>query len=416
MSLPRTALVALWFPKPSETFVASEAQALHDAGLPLSVHSLYGAIPAGEAMRPQGVPVERLGLAALPRILRDFLLTLATRPLLTLRLLGLALAAPGGGLEKYGENILSVFCGFSLARRFRSLGVEHVHAAWANGPATAAWCAANLAGIPYSLTARARDVHPPDGLLGRKLREAAFARGDSSYLLPHLRSFIPDSTHKVHLIHSACLMAPVAQEAPVPMLPPVRIAAIGRFVRKKGFRHLLEATALLRAEGIETQVTLAGDGPLRPQLEAQAKRLGLADCVRFPGFLPHSEVPQLLMASDLLAMPSVRNPDGDSDGLPTVLVEALLHRVPVVATRLAGIPDLVEHGQTGLLTPEGDARALAQAIAQLASDREAALALAARGRDRARDMFAPERLASRLIDLLRQRGGATVQSQRTEQQ
>jgi glycosyltransferase involved in cell wall biosynthesis len=400
---PRTALVALWFPKPSETFVVSEATALRDAGVPLSAHSLYGAIAEGEAMRPAGVPVEHLGLARLPRILLDFALSLATRPGRTLSLLGRTLASPGGGLEKYGENILAVFCGFSLARRFRELGVEHVHAAWANGSATAAWCAASMLGVGFSFAARARDVLPPDGLLGAKLRQADFARVESSYFLGILRPFVPDCPDKVRLIHDACLMAPGTAEAPVPMRPPIRIAAIGRFVRKKGFQHLLEAAALLKAQGLETVVTLAGDGPLRPRLEAEAKGLGIADRVRFPGFLPHRRVPELLAESDMLVMPSVRNPDGDSDGLPTVLIEALAHRVPVVATRLAGIPDLVEDGVTGLLTPEGDAQAIARAIARLAGDREAALAMAANGRARVRELFSPEHYAARMLEQLARR-------------
>jgi len=405
MTPPRTALVALWFPKPSETFVVSEVTALRDAGVPLSVHSLYGPIAGGEAMRPAGVPVEHLGLVNLPRILLDFTSSLIAKPGRTLALLGRTLASPGGGLEKYGENILAVFCGFSLARRFKELGVEHVHAAWANGSATAAWCAASMLSIDFSFAARARDVLPPDGLLGVKLRQANFARVESSYFLGILRPFAPENPDKVRLIHDACLMAPTTTEAAVPMRPPIRIAAIGRFVRKKGFQHLLEAAALLKSQGLETIVTLAGDGPLRSQLEAQAKRLGIADRVRFPGFLPHQRVSELLSESDMLVMPSVCNPDGDSDGLPTVLIESLAHRVPVVATRLAGIPDLVEDGVTGLLTPEGDAQAIAKAIARLAGDREAALKMAANGRARARELFAPQHYAARMLEQLTRSAG-----------
>ncbi len=403
MSLPRTAYVTLWFPKPSETFVVSEANTLRLAGLPLTVHSLYGPIKAGLAMQPEGMQVERLGLANATGIALAVLGSLFTRPLKTLALIVRVLSSPGGGLEKYGENFLAVLCGFNLARRFRELGVEHVHAAWANGSATAAWCAAELNRLTFSFSSRAGDVHPPDGLLGHKLAKASFALCESSFLVPHLRAFIPQTPGKVRLLHDVLTLPPAA-EAPVPMRAPVRLAAIGRFVKTKGFQHLLDALALVRARGLDARLTLAGDGPWMRPLRAQAERLNLGQAVTFLGFLAHEKVPALLLDSDMLVMPSIREPNGDSDGLPTVIIEALLHRVPVVATALAGIPDLVEDGVTGLLTPEGDAEAIAQAILRLAGDRETAVAMAARGRDKARVMFAPERYAKTFFELLAGKG------------
>jgi colanic acid/amylovoran biosynthesis glycosyltransferase len=402
MTLPRTAYVTLWFPKPSETFVVSEANALRRAGLPLTVHSLYGPIDAGLPMQPEGMQVERLGLANAPGILLDVLKSLTTRPLVTLGIMGRVLCSPGGGWEKNGENFLSVLCGFRLARRFRELGVEHVHAAWANGSATAAWCAAELDGLSFSFTARAGDVHPPDGMLAHKLAKASFALCDSSFLVPHLRRFVPAAPEKLHLVHGVLTLPPAA-EAAVPMRPPIRIAAIGRLIETKGFQHLLQALMLVRARGLDARATIAGDGPWLDRLRRLAERLGLAEAVEFPGFLPHSQVPALLLESDMLAMPSIRRPNGDSDGLPTVLIESLLHRVPVVATRLAGIPDLVEHGVTGLLTPEGDAEALAQAIERYAANREEALAMAGRGRKKTQAMFAPGRYVDKFFELLANR-------------
>lgn len=399
MSLPRTAYITLWFPKPSETFVVSEADALRRAGLPLSVHSLYGPIDAGLAMLPEGMVVERLGLASATRIALAVLTSLATRPLTTLRLIGRVLCSPGGGWEKSGENFLAVLCGFALARRFRELGVAHVHAGWANGSATAAWCAAELNGLSFSFTSRAGDVHPPDGMLAHKLARTSFVLCDSSFLVPHLRRFVPAAPHKLHLVHGVQTLPPAA-EAEVPMRAPVRICAIGRLIETKGFQHLIEALALVRTRGLDARATIAGDGPWLDRLRELAHSQGVADAVEFPGFLPHSQVPALLLQSDMLAMPSIRKPNGDSDGLPTVIIEALLHRVPVIATRLAGIPDLVEHGVTGLLTPEGDVEAIARAIERYAGNRDEAVAMAAQGRDKARAMFAPGRYVDRFFALL----------------
>jgi Glycosyltransferase len=403
MTPPRTAYVTLWFPKPSETFVVSEVRALRDAGLDVSVHTLYGPLKGTETMLPEGVPVERLGMAATPRIALAFFAALASHPWRALALVGRTFCAPGRSAEKYGENLLAVFCGFSLARRFRALGVEHVHAAWACGSATAAWCAARLLGLPFSFSARAGDVHPPDGLLRLKLRQSAFARVDSAYNLPHLRRFIPEAPGKIHLVYNARTLAPTAK-ADVPMSSPIKLVAIGRFIETKGFQHVIEALALLRERGLDVRLTLAGDGGWRGRLNAMVERMGLRESVRFPGFVPHSQVSSLLRAADMLVMPSLLQPNGAGDGLPTVIVEAFLHGLPVVATNVASIPDLVIHGKTGLLVPERNSAALADAIARMASDRGAAVTMAENGRELALRLFAPEACATGLLRLLT--GGA----------
>lgn len=409
MSLPRTAYVTLWFPKGSETFVVSEVKALCATGLPLSVHCLYGPLWNTRAMLPEGISVERLGLAALPRIVRDLLAALLSHPLRTLALVGRVFCSPGGGLEKYGENLLAVICGLSLARRFRQLGIEHIHAAWANGSATASWCASMLLSIPFSFSARAGDVHPSDGMLVRKLRDAAFARVDSAYNLPHLRRLIPEAPNKVHLVYNAYTLAPSSPEGTGISIArgngtaePLRLVAIGRFIETKGFQHLIAALGLLRERGLDARLTLAGDGPWRGHLKAAMKRLGLTNFISLPGFVPHDQVSALLRASDMLVMPSVHLPGGKGDGLPTVIVEALLHRLPVVATAVASIPDLVIHGQTGLLVPQGDPEALAEAIAQMAGNHDEASAMAAQGRNLALAMFAPETCAASLLGLITQ--------------
>jgi glycosyltransferase involved in cell wall biosynthesis len=398
---PRTAFVSLWFPKPSETFVYREILALWRMGLPVRVLCLYGPVRRGlsEEMQGTDIPIERLGLRSIPRILADTLRSLFTRPAKTLSILARVLSRPAGGAEKFGENVLAAFCGVSLARRCAQLRIEHVHAAWANGSATAAWVVSELTGIPFSFSARAGDVHPPDGLLGVKLRRAAFARVDSSYNLPHLRAFIPDTPEKVHLVYNARTMANFS-EAPVPMKPPFRLLGIGRFVETKGFQFLIEALAILRAGNRDVRLTLAGDGPWKTRLAAFAAKLGLTGHVDFPGFVTHDQVSRLLTASDVLVMPSIRKPNGDSDGLPTVINESLYHRLPVVATDVASISDVIKHGQTGLLVPERDAKALAEAIETMLNNRDQAITMATAGRDLALAMFDPETCIGKMKELL----------------
>jgi colanic acid/amylovoran biosynthesis glycosyltransferase len=140
------------------------------------------------------------------------------------------------------------------------------------------------------------------------------------------------------------------------------ILFVGRFVEKKGATHLVAAMRLLAGRGRGIRLVLVGDGPLAESLRAQASGL---DRVAFAGWLPNAEVRRLMRGATAVCVPSVTARDGDSEGLPTVIFEAMAEGVPVVATRHAGIPEAVEHGHTGLLVSPGDAAALADALERL---------------------------------------------------
>jgi glycosyltransferase involved in cell wall biosynthesis len=165
----------------------------------------------------------------------------------------------------------------------------------------------------------------------------------------------------------------IAPDAPV-------VLAAGRFVRKKGFEHLIDAIAQLRATHPETRLVLAGDGDLRPEYEARIAAARLTAHVVLPGVLGQDEVADSFAAADVAAVPSVRDRAGNVDGLPNVVLEALASGTPVVATPAGGIGSVVTDRVTGLLVPEGDAGRLAAAIASIfdSPDRGAALAAAAR--------------------------------------
>ncbi|HWR04148.1 MAG TPA: glycosyltransferase [Humidesulfovibrio sp.] len=413
----RAAYVLLWYPKPSETFLVTEVRGLRARGLDLLVFTLYGPLSRGLTPELRAEPgVERLGLGGLGRILGGLGHWLARKPGTVFSLLGRALAAGLGGcsgdrgslwsrLEKYGENLWALLSSFHLARRFQDCGVTHIHAPWACGPATAAWAASRLTGIPFSFAGRARDVHPPDGLLPEKLRQAAFVRVIARCNAEQLEILggLPPGT--VQLIREI-LPWPDCPKAAARFAAPLHILGLGRFVGKKGFDDLLRACRLLLDQGLDFRLTLAGDGPERARLLALAERLGLRGRVEFPGFVTHAEARRLLLAADLLAAPCRVEPSGDRDGLPMVLLEALLHCLPVVAADVADIGELVQDGVTGLLVPQRDPESIARAISRLAADRESALNMARAGRQRVRDLFAPEVNLERLEALLQRSAGA----------
>jgi glycosyltransferase involved in cell wall biosynthesis len=162
----------------------------------------------------------------------------------------------------------------------------------------------------------------------------------------------------------------------VPAGPP-EFLCVGRFVEKKGIAHLIEAARILRDRGSPARLVVIGDGPLKTALEAQARGL---PTVAFTGWLPAPEVRRRLRAAMALCVPSVVSQDGDADGLPTVILEAMADGVPVIGSRQAGIAEAVEDGASGLLVPPGSPAALAEAIETMLGRPEWTAALGAAAR------------------------------------
>jgi colanic acid/amylovoran biosynthesis glycosyltransferase len=176
------------------------------------------------------------------------------------------------------------------------------------------------------------------------------------------RGFPPE---KLEVIHQGVEFDAAPPASPAAALPYVLF--VGRFVEKKGVSHLIEAMRLIEERGSEVGLVLVGDGPLGGALREQARGLKR---VSFPGWLPNAEVRRRMQGALALCVPSVTASDGDSEGLPTVIFEAMAEAAPVVGSRHAGITEAVEHGRTGLVVPEGDPRMLADALALLIEDPE----------------------------------------------
>lgn len=410
----RTAYVLFRFPVPTETFVFQEVVDLRRMGLPLEVFTLFEGSTRNlsSAMRAASADVHRMGLRAAPRSVGALGYWWRRKPEVVRELLRALGRQRWGHLEKSGENILALLASFDLARRLEASGIEHVHAPWAGGAATAAWAASKLTGIPFTFTGRAWDIYPPDGLMEEKLRDAILVRSETAAGARHLSALTGGESDKIHVTYNGLSLRPAGQAA-VAMEPPYQLLAVGRFVRKKGFPDLLRAAGILAEQGVDFRLTLAGDGTLRRSLEALAARLGIADRVGFPGFVPHDRVGELFLRSDVFVMPSVVAPSGNRDGLPTVILEALAHGVPVVATAVSGIPEILEDGVTGFLVPERDPGALADAIRRMLADRAAALAMGKRGQARVAEHFDSERNHRAVLNLYRglpgqvRRGAAT---------
>jgi colanic acid/amylovoran biosynthesis glycosyltransferase len=398
---PRVAYLLLWFPEPSQTFVLDEVNTLVRLGLDLRVYTLYGARPASRVtgMAKVLAPVHRLGTAALARLVRDLLRLDRTWGPEAAGFWRRAAMRRWRSLETGGEALWATLAGVHLAGIMTAHGIDHIHAPWANGPATAAWVASGLSGIPFSFSARAHDLYPPDGALEEKMAAARFIRTNARVNQRFLADRCPPLAGKVVNIYNGVSLAGPAGPRP-PARPPFHLLALGRLVPKKGFPVLLRACRLLSAQGVDFHLTLAGDGPDRRKIRQFIQRQGLADRVSLPGAVPHREVARLMAAADLLVMPSLIAPSGDRDGIPNVILEALLWGVPVVGTAVAGIPEVIQDGDTGWLTTPGDPETLARAVAAALSDPGEARRRADQGRALVAREFDSRRNYARLKALL----------------
>jgi glycosyltransferase involved in cell wall biosynthesis len=267
-----------------------------------------------------------------------------------------------------------------------ALAPRHVHAHFATYPSTAAMLLSRRLGVPFSFTAHAHDIFLEDHLLADKLREAAFAVAISDFNRRFLRERVKEAgLADVRIVH--CGVFPREFPFVVEGRDPRLVLAVGRLDAIKGFATLVEACALLRDRGVAFRCEVVGSGPLQAELEARARELGLGERVRLAGTRKQEEVRALMQSAGIFAMPSVVTPRGDRDGIPVALMEAMASGLPVVSTRVSGIPELVEDGATGLLAEPGDAAGLAACLERLLADPALAAALARRARERVEREF-----------------------------
>jgi colanic acid/amylovoran biosynthesis glycosyltransferase len=378
----RVAYILLWFPEPTQTFILDEVNTLVGLGLDVTVFTLYGPRSPRRlaGLAPVQAPVVHLGLAASKEIMRSVTHLRKDWGAAAPPFLRKVLLRRWRSLETAGEALWAALAGVHLAARFRTGGFTHLHAPWANGPATAAWVASGLSGIPFSFCAHAHDIYPPDGALLEKLEAASFVRTISHTNRRYLMDLDPQAADKiVHITYGVPLEA--APRSPRTMTPPFRLLALGRLVEKKGFPVLLAACRHLSEWGVDFQLTLAGDGPDRRRLTNLVQEYALQDRVDFLGHVPHNQVPELFGQADLFVMPCLVARRGDRDGLPNVILEALAFQVPVVATDVNGINEAVLPGETGWLVPPEEPRLLAQAIREALAHPEESQRRAQAGRE-----------------------------------
>lgn len=371
---PKVGYVLKMYPRFSETFIITEILAHEAAGFEIEIFSLR--LPNDgkfhEALARVKAPVTYLQNESLKAA--DFWSTL--------RDIGRQFPQLWPVLAECGtEQVDEVYQAALLARAAAARGITHLHAHFASVATTVARLAARIAGLPYSFTAHAKDIFHEEvrgQSLRAKLRDAAAVVTVSDFNLDYLNDTFGSDAAAVHRIYNGLDLDEFTYEAPAKRSR--TILAIGRLIEKKGFEDLIDACAVLASRGTTFDCEIIGAGPLYATLAAQIERLNLGDIVRLVGAQPRGEVIARLRNAGVLAAPCVIGADGNRDGLPTVLLEAMALGTPCVSTDVTGIPELVRHDETGLIVPQHDPNALAEALQRLLDDRELASNFAAAAR------------------------------------
>jgi len=403
--LPRLTYVIGTYPSLTTTFIDREIRLLRDWGVPVRVVALrrpYHRLGPGQRELQRDVryvlPVAPLALLHshlhfLVRRSTSYLATLAfllTRRHPTVR-------ARWRTLLHFGEAV-------HAARLLHDGPVDHVHAHFVDRAAVVAMVVSRLLGVPYSATAHANDIYVDPVLLPEKLAAAKFVATCTAYNAAHLdavagtsRTAAGGAGSPVICIHHGLDLGtyqPDPDRSPdVPLL-----LSVAQLRPKKGLVHLVDACAALRAAGYDFACEIVGEGPLREELTARIRAHGLDDVVALVGALPPSDMAARYARSSLFVLPCVTAADGDRDGIPNALLEAMAMALPVVSTHHSGIPEAVDHERTGLLVPPGDTAALVAAVARLLDDAELGRELGRRARDHVRQAFDIEVNGRRLLD------------------
>jgi colanic acid/amylovoran biosynthesis glycosyltransferase len=372
----------------SNPWVANEVRTVRAAGVPVRLHAMRRtAAGFHRAAWLQALHDETR--AIYPLSWRDVVRALVEAPFVFRgRLLAAAVNALFGRRESLRVRVVAavhlvVACVWALELRRDPPAL--IHAQWIHSCGTIGMYGAWLLDVPFGFTGHATDLFRDRCALADKIRRARYIVCISSF---HRDFFLREGAPPERLVLAHCGVDPTLfpfvrpERAPGAPSTPLRIRSSGRLVEKKGFDDLIDACHALAERGVAFECTIAGSGPLEAALRDHAARVGLADRVTVTGEPLHQEdIPGFLHGGDVYALPCVPAADGDVDGLPIVLMEAMACGLPAVSTRLVGIPDLVVDGQTGLLVEPHDVSALADAIEALGADAGLADRLARAGRE-----------------------------------
>jgi glycosyltransferase involved in cell wall biosynthesis len=393
----RVAYLINQYPKVSHTFIRREILALEERGWRVARFALRGwqeSLPDASDQAEQTRTRYLLRAGGKP-LLAAGIATLLQQPLRSLRSLRGALRRARHSQRPWPIHLVYFLEACLLARWMRAAKVQHLHAHFGTNGSEVALIAAELAGLPFSFTVHGpEEFDRPEALaLGAKAEAAAFVATVSEFGRSQMMRWTPPAVWERLQVVRCGLDAGFFPAAPSAVPDTVQLVCVGRLCEQKGQLLLIDALAQLLRSGVQARLVLAGDGELRPEIEARIARHGLAHAVEITGWISSARVAELILAARALVLPSF------AEGLPVVLMEAMALGRPVLSTYVAGIPELVEPGRNGWLVAAGDVQALASALREvLAAPLPQLTAMGREGHARVRTQHAIDHQAGLLAD------------------
>jgi glycosyltransferase involved in cell wall biosynthesis len=385
------------YPATSHTFISREVAAVRALGLRLETFSIRPPSPAelqDETIAAQSRDTFTVLKQPAATIIGAQLATILTNPLGYLRTLVLALGHRPPGLRGLGLSLAHFAETIVTARELKRRGITRLHNHFANSAATVGYLASRMLKMPWSFTIHgiSETDYPAGLLLGRKIEAADFVACVSFFGRAQAMRFVtPDHWSKLHVVRCGLPLSELPEHAPSG--PVRRIIAVGRLSPEKGQAGLLQAFAAVGRDRGDLELVLVGDGPEAERLRTLARKYGIAERVRFAGRLGERETLDQIASADILVLSSF------IEGLPIVLIEAMAMGTAVIASRVAGIPELVEEGRSGLLFTPSNWDELAASMRRLVEDDDLREELIRHGRGAVAGEFDVKRSAGQLRDL-----------------
>ena len=386
----KIAFLVTLFSEISETFILDEILDLQRRGLDVEIVSLFGAKKRKNRRAIKHFP-GRVHYARLKS--RAFwsaqFYWLSHHPSVYVRLW---LKSIGGNLHSFKLFLRALFivpAAAWVALVLKDRKIDRVHAYLASDAALAAYVIRFLTGIPYSITVGVGNIYERRAMLKEKLSAADFVVAFSDYTSGVLGLYGPEISRKIHVIHPGIVPDHVcrARKMTGNHTVPFTILCVASLKDYKGHRYLVDACASLKEHGLQFQCLIAGEGGERKKLEAQIARRGLRQEIRLLGWQNREEIHNLMKEADVFALPGVVSRDEKQEEFALPLMEAMAMEIPVVATSIFGVSELVAHGQSGLLVPQRNAAALAAAIYLIYSQPASAQEMANEGRSKVLNEF-----------------------------
>ena len=404
---PKIAYIVKTFPKLSETFILNEILGLEKLGMEIEIFSLRR--PSGEPVQAAAAEV-KAKVTYVPAcvehgmppplacsILLAHLFVALSHPWQYARTAPFCRSEHGDRwLKNFGQAVF-------IAYRLQCGRFNHLHAHFANLPTSVAEMVHGLTGAAYSFTAHAKDIYLTEPVeLKRKMESAVCVLTCTAYNQRYLAALSPGLA-AVHLAYHGVDTARFESKViSLGVRAEPLILSVGRLCEKKGFPYLIRACRILKDRGFQFQCGIVGSGELYSDLNALISELDVADCVSLRGQMVQKEVIVLYRSASIFVLPCLVTDDGDRDGIPNVVMEAMVSRIPVISTPISGIPELVDDMVNGILVPERDIRAIADAIEMLLLQPALGRRLGGNGRTRVLDRFALDASVRRVHGILMQ--------------